>query len=52
MVMVMVSVAIVAVTASSWHAPVTLAAMLAPIGAWIVTRRSAVPPVEVASAEF
>lgn len=42
-VMMMVSVAIVAVTASSWRAPAILAAVLAPIAAWIVTRRSAVP---------
>lgn len=42
-VMMMVSVAIVAVSASSWQAPAILAAVLAPIAVWIVTRRSAVP---------
>ena len=49
-VMMMISVAIVAVSASSWHAPVILAVVLAPIAVWIVTRRSAVPP-SVASAD-
>lgn len=42
-VMMMVSVAIIAVSASSWMPPAILAAVLAPIAVWIVTRRSAVP---------
>ncbi len=42
-VMMMISVAIVAVTASTWVAPTILAVVLAPIATWIVTRRSALP---------
>jgi uncharacterized membrane protein YbaN (DUF454 family) len=50
-VMMMVSVAIVSVGASSWQAPVILAAVLAPIAVWIVTRRSAVPVADAVSAD-
>lgn len=49
-VMMMVSVAIVAVSAASWQAPTILAAVLAPIAVWIVTRRSA-PPLAAQVAE-
>ncbi|MFL2770238.1 MAG: YbaN family protein [Rhodospirillaceae bacterium] len=42
-VFMMFSVAIVTVIASSWQAPVILATVLAPIAAWIITRRSFVP---------
>ncbi|MBT5242566.1 MAG: YbaN family protein [Rhodospirillaceae bacterium] len=42
-VMMMISVAIIAVSSSSWQVPAILAAVLAPIAAWIVTRRSAAP---------
>ena len=41
--MMMFSVAIISVTAGSWQAPTILAAVLAPIAVWIVTRRSAPP---------
>ena len=41
--MMMFSVAIISVMAGSWQAPTILAAVLAPIAVWIVTRRSAPP---------
>ncbi len=50
-VMMMISVAIVAVSASSWQAPVILAVVLVPIAVWIVTRRSAVPQVNAKDAD-
>jgi len=42
-VLMMFSIAIVAVIAPSWQAPVILATVLAPIAVWIISRRSFVP---------